>query len=144
MKDTGMTRELDALGRIVLPVELRRSKGIEVGDSLEFFTDGSIMMLKKYRSTCCIFCDNVNTTQFYKNYFICETCASSLHKVDTPQEIAPSTTSEKRKSTKKEKRLETLKRIIAEEPGLTQKEIALKMGISQPMVSLLKKECVLE
>lgn len=143
MKDTGMTRELDALGRIVLPVELRRTKGIEIGDPLEFFTDGSVIMLKKYRSTCCIFCNDLNTTQMYKDYFICDTCASSLHKTDEPKEETPSVVSEKRR-TKKEIRLELLKKIIAEEPWLTQKQIALKMGISQPMVSLLKRESSLE
>ena len=50
MKSTGMTRNVDELGRVVLPIELRRTLGIEPKDALEIFVDGEHVILRKYRS----------------------------------------------------------------------------------------------
>ena len=49
MKTTGITRRIDELGRVVLPIELRRMLGIEVKDSLEIFVDGDKVIFRKYR-----------------------------------------------------------------------------------------------
>ena len=54
MKATGVVRKIDELGRIVLPVELRRTLNIGVKDSMEIFVDGESIILKQYRP-CCIF-----------------------------------------------------------------------------------------
>ena len=48
MKSTGMVRAVDVLGRIVIPIELRRTLGIEVKDPVEIFVDGDQIVLKKY------------------------------------------------------------------------------------------------
>ncbi|WP_342535694.1 AbrB/MazE/SpoVT family DNA-binding domain-containing protein [Lysinibacillus sp. FSL K6-1151] len=48
MKATGITRKVDELGRIVIPKEIRRNLGIEEKDSLEIFTEGSNLILRKY------------------------------------------------------------------------------------------------
>lgn len=48
MKSTGIVRKVDELGRIVLPIELRRNLGIEERDSLEIFIDNNKIILKKY------------------------------------------------------------------------------------------------
>lgn len=48
MKATGMVRNIDHLGRVVLPKEIRRVLGIADGDSIEFFTDGDALILKKF------------------------------------------------------------------------------------------------
>lgn len=48
MKSTGMVRAVDGLGRIVIPIELRRTLGIEVKDSIEIFVDGDQIVMKKY------------------------------------------------------------------------------------------------
>jgi len=48
MKSTGIVRKVDELGRIVLPIELRRTLGIEERDSLEIFLDGNKIILSKY------------------------------------------------------------------------------------------------
>ena len=50
MKSTGIVRRVDELGRIVLPVELRRTLSIAEKDSLEIYVDGSNIMLKKYQN----------------------------------------------------------------------------------------------
>ena len=48
MKDTGVVRKIDELGRFTLPMELRRKMNIEVGDPLEVFVDEESIILKKY------------------------------------------------------------------------------------------------
>jgi AbrB family transcriptional regulator, transcriptional pleiotropic regulator of transition state genes len=48
MKSTGMVRKVDELGRIVVPIELRRTLDIDVKDSVEFFVDDEKIVLKKY------------------------------------------------------------------------------------------------
>jgi transcriptional pleiotropic regulator of transition state genes len=48
MKSTGIVRKIDELGRIVLPIEMRRTLGIQEKDPLEIFVDGSMIILKKY------------------------------------------------------------------------------------------------
>ena len=44
MKATGIVRKVDELGRIVLPIELRRTLNIEIKDPLEIYVDGESMM----------------------------------------------------------------------------------------------------
>ncbi|WP_352399871.1 AbrB/MazE/SpoVT family DNA-binding domain-containing protein [Anaerotignum sp.] len=48
MKSTGIVRKVDELGRVVLPIELRRNMGIEIKDSLEIFVEEDSIVLKKY------------------------------------------------------------------------------------------------
>ena len=48
MKSTGIIRKVDQLGRVVLPIELRKSYNIEIGDGLEIYTEGDKIILKKY------------------------------------------------------------------------------------------------
>ncbi|MBR6541584.1 MAG: AbrB/MazE/SpoVT family DNA-binding domain-containing protein [Anaerotignum sp.] len=48
MKSTGIVRKVDELGRVVLPIELRRNMGIEIKDALEIFVDDNMIVLKKY------------------------------------------------------------------------------------------------
>lgn len=48
MKSTGIVRRLDELGRIVLPIELRKNLDINIKDALEIFTNNDTIILKKY------------------------------------------------------------------------------------------------
>jgi len=52
MKATGVVRRVDELGRVVVPVELRKTMGIQLRDSLEVFVDGDRIVLKKYEPAC--------------------------------------------------------------------------------------------
>ena len=84
MKATGIVRKIDGLGRIVLPVELRRTQDIEEGAPLEIFTeqDGSIIF-RKY-SVCCALCGSGgerNVMHKYKEALICDDCNFDLHPV---------------------------------------------------------------
>ncbi len=52
MKATGIVRKVDELGRIVIPIELRRTMGIDIKDPLEIFVDAEKIILRKYEPTC--------------------------------------------------------------------------------------------
>ena len=52
MKSTGIVRKVDELGRIVLPIELRRTLDIVEKDAIEIYVDGASIILKKYEPTC--------------------------------------------------------------------------------------------
>ena len=71
MKSTGIVRKVDELGRIVLPIELRRTLDIEVKDALEIYVDGSQIILKKYEPAC-IFCGNAKNVIHFKGRILCE------------------------------------------------------------------------
>ena len=65
MKATGIVRKVDELGRIVLPIELRRTLNIEIKDPIEIFVDEDYILLKKYEP-CCIFCGSAKTVKQIK------------------------------------------------------------------------------
>ncbi|HDX9612850.1 TPA: AbrB/MazE/SpoVT family DNA-binding domain-containing protein [Bacillus toyonensis] len=52
MKNTGIARKVDELGRVVIPVELRRTLGIAEGTALNFHVDGENIVLKKHEKSC--------------------------------------------------------------------------------------------
>ena len=77
MKSTGIVRKVDELGRIVLPIELRRTLGIEEKDRIEIFVDGESIILRKYQPAC-IFCDNTKDIINYKGKNICPDCIRAM------------------------------------------------------------------
>lgn len=79
MKATGIVREVDKLGRIVLPAELRRVLQIETNDSLEIFTEENKIILRKYQPAC-IFCGNATDVISYKDRNVCPACIENLTK----------------------------------------------------------------
>ncbi|PEJ93490.1 AbrB/MazE/SpoVT family DNA-binding domain-containing protein [Bacillus toyonensis] len=52
MKNTGVARKVDELGRVVIPVELRRTLGIAEGTALDFQVDGENVILRKQEKSC--------------------------------------------------------------------------------------------
>lgn len=77
MKSTGVVRKVDELGRIVIPVELRRTLGIDIKDALEIYVDGHEIILKKYEPAC-IFCGNARDVVNYNSKNICSECLEDL------------------------------------------------------------------
>ena len=77
MKSTGIVRKVDELGRIVLPIELRRTLDIAERDSLEIYMDGPSIILKKYQPAC-IFCDSAKDITLFKGKNICGSCLREL------------------------------------------------------------------
>lgn len=70
MKSTGIVRKVDELGRIVLPIEMRRTLDIAEKDALEIYVEGENIILRKYQASC-IFCDNVKGVIQYRGKNVC-------------------------------------------------------------------------
>ncbi|MDD3766607.1 MAG: AbrB/MazE/SpoVT family DNA-binding domain-containing protein [Eubacteriales bacterium] len=77
MKSTGIVRKVDELGRIVLPIELRRTLGIEIKDALEIAVNGQQIILSKYEPAC-IFCGSASDVKTFKEKKVCAKCAAEL------------------------------------------------------------------
>lgn len=77
MKSTGIVRKIDELGRIVLPVEIRKVLDIKNKDSVEIFTDGDRIVLSKYQPSCS-FCGDVNDIVYFEGKRICSACLEKI------------------------------------------------------------------
>lgn len=77
MKATGIVRKVDELGRVVLPIELRRTLGIEVRDPLEIYVDGESIMLKPYKPAC-IFCGDTDNLIEFQGKKVCRRCIEKM------------------------------------------------------------------
>ena len=77
MKSTGIVRKVDELGRIVLPIELRRTLDINEKDSLEIYVDGSQIILKKYEPAC-VFCNSAVDVVSFRGKNVCAQCIKQL------------------------------------------------------------------
>ncbi|WP_024614644.1 AbrB/MazE/SpoVT family DNA-binding domain-containing protein [Clostridium sp. Ade.TY] len=77
MRSTGIVRKVDELGRIVLPIELRRTLDIAERDSLEIFVEGEQIILKKYEPAC-IFCGDAKEVINFKGKMICKNCLKDI------------------------------------------------------------------
>lgn len=77
MKSTGIVRCVDDLGRIVLPIELRRTLNIDSRDALEIYVDGNSIILEKYQQSC-IFCGEAKSVVEFKGKNVCEDCLEQL------------------------------------------------------------------
>ncbi len=80
MKSTGVTRQVDELGRFVLPIEIRRAFDIKEKDTLEIFTDDGRIILQKYQPSC-TFCDNADQIVFFGDKRICRSCLEKIKKL---------------------------------------------------------------
>ena len=77
MKSTGITRPVDALGRIVIPMEIRESFGIETKDLLDIHVQGDKIILRKHGETC-VFCDSNENLVTFEDKKICKACLEKL------------------------------------------------------------------
>ena len=77
LKSTGIVRKVDELGRIVLPIELRRTLNINEKDSLEIYVEGNQVILKKYEPSC-IFCGDASNVTTFGGKNICQSCLKEL------------------------------------------------------------------
>ncbi len=77
MKSTGIIRNVDELGRIVIPKEIRTTLDIKSSDPVEIFTEGDHVILTKYYPAC-IFCGSSDNVTLYKDKKICAACLAEL------------------------------------------------------------------
>lgn len=77
MKSTGIVRKIDELGRIVLPIEMRRTLGISEKDPIEIYTEADSIVLRKYQAAC-VFCDSAKNIISFKGKNVCADCLRNL------------------------------------------------------------------
>ncbi len=78
MKSTGIVRKVDELGRIVLPIEIRKNMEIDKkGDAVEIFIDEGKIILKKYQPAC-VFCGNADRVVYFEGKLLCRDCIARI------------------------------------------------------------------
>ena len=80
MKSTGIVRNIDELGRIVVPKEIRQRFGIEKNDPVEIYVENECIILRKYTPVC-HFCGSTENISDYKNKCICASCVEEISKL---------------------------------------------------------------
>ncbi len=147
MKSFGIVRELDELGRIVIPIEQRKMLQVEIGDPLHFFIDEQTKTLaaSKYGSPCCVFCYGIQNIQPFKGRLICQDCWTGVLQApiieSMPMEYNPLS---KPDSTKNRQSRNTTLLLLQEHiqayPSMTQTQRATALQLSQGRVSQLMKQ----
>lgn len=77
MSDSGIVRNLDNLGRVVIPKEMRKLLAINVGDPVEIIKDKNTVVLKKYGNRC-VFCGGEDGIVKFEENYVCEKCLGKL------------------------------------------------------------------
>ena len=77
MKSTGVVRKVDELGRIVLPIEIRKTLDIQQKDAIEIFIDENKIILQKYQPAC-IFCNQIDNIVYFNDKRICRDCIEKI------------------------------------------------------------------
>ena len=77
MKSTGIVRNVDELGRIVIPKEIRTKLHINNSDPIEIYVDGDSIILKKYEHVC-LFCASKENLINFKNKKVCASCIDEI------------------------------------------------------------------
>ena len=77
MKSTGVVRKVDELGRIVLPIEIRKTLDIQQKDAIEIFIDENKIILQKYQPAC-IFCNQIDNIVYFNGKRVCASCIEKM------------------------------------------------------------------
>lgn len=77
MRNTGVRKTIDDLGRIVLPKEIRKSLDFEIRSTVELYVDGDSLIITKSK-TSCVFCGSNEELVEYKGKSVCSNCINEL------------------------------------------------------------------
>lgn len=78
MKNVGIVRSIDAAGRVVLPIEIRKTLDLTEDESrVEIFAEGNRIIMKKYAPSC-IFCHSEEKLVEFNGQKICRRCAEKI------------------------------------------------------------------
>ncbi|MBQ7333688.1 MAG: AbrB/MazE/SpoVT family DNA-binding domain-containing protein [Clostridia bacterium] len=77
MKSTGIVRNIDELGRLVIPKEMRKKMGIGESSPVEIFVEDDRIIVTKYQDSC-IFCGDSKELCDFKGKRICKSCAEEI------------------------------------------------------------------
>ena len=81
MKDTGIVRRLENLGRVVIPIEMRKTMGIDIKDPVEIYSDEDTIIIRKYQESC-MFCGAQDNLTEFREKCICADCLQELKELD--------------------------------------------------------------
>ncbi|WP_213511059.1 AbrB/MazE/SpoVT family DNA-binding domain-containing protein [Paenibacillus macerans] len=154
IRSIGIVRPLDELGRIVIPIELRRFIGIGQGDTIEFFIDNESqrIMMRPYRTQECLFCQSMEQLIYFRERFICAACLQELsptQQAGSQQtanlEIAvalenrndPDAGTARRPRQKTSELIRKLNEVMATYPSENQSKWAKRIGVSPSRVGQL-------
>jgi transcriptional pleiotropic regulator of transition state genes len=73
----GIVRRMDPVGRVVIPMEIRRALDIKRGDPMEITVEGETIILKKFQESC-VFCGSTRGLAEYKGKPICSACRKKI------------------------------------------------------------------
>ncbi|ASR45352.1 regulator [Paenibacillus kribbensis] len=148
MKRTGMTRSLDSLGRIVIPIEIRANMGIEINELLVFYADietGFIGLEKYSNGNSCKLCNAIQDLSYFKGSLLCKQCILNM-KGNVGVTSTPVPAVKENPVYKKHKAhrptlqlLKSLRELMREHPEAKQSEYAEWLGVSQSRISQIKK-----
>ena len=80
MKATGVVRKIDPLGRLVIPIEVRRMLGLRENEPVEMFIDGTKVVIQKYVPAC-IICGSLADVHTIDDKNICDICVEKIKKM---------------------------------------------------------------
>ncbi len=73
----GIVRKIDPVGRVVIPMEIRKLMGLKYGDPMEIVAEKDRIVLKKF-SEMCVFCNQTKNLKIFKDKKICDKCLKEL------------------------------------------------------------------
>lgn len=79
MKNTGVCKTIDDLGRIVLPKEIRKSLGFDIRSSVELYVEDDSLIIKKAKESC-IFCGSSDDLTEFKEKNVCQKCINTMNR----------------------------------------------------------------
>ena len=81
LKATGYVKRFDTLGRLQIPIELRKKIGIYYHQEIEIYQENQYIHIRKYKNSC-KFCGSKNIKEIFKKVYICKKCSSDLRRSD--------------------------------------------------------------
>lgn len=80
MREMGLAKHFDNLGRASIPIDIRRKLGLMHGESLEIFSENGAVIFKKYQPSC-VFCDEVSNVVIFKGKRVCIKCKKEIQEI---------------------------------------------------------------
>ncbi|MDY7991290.1 AbrB/MazE/SpoVT family DNA-binding domain-containing protein [Paenibacillus polymyxa] len=139
MNDAIMKRNLDSLGRVVIPAEIRNRLGLNKNTEMEFFITESAIVLRRSESESCLLCGGNKQLIRFKKSYVCIYCANRLKGNPIAENQLPST-SEDIQNLSDAQMVKLLMSLMKQYPGASMKTYAQLLKISPTYVSLLKSK----
>jgi transcriptional pleiotropic regulator of transition state genes len=86
--DTGVIRSVDSIGRLVIPIELRRELGINTGEPVHMYVEDGRVIVEKYKKKCFICGKSGTSYTIVHDKRICEACKMKIDELDLTEELA--------------------------------------------------------